>query len=59
MVFLFQGCHMSGMRQGKVRKFYQKSRKIAMFEEESEKIEIHLNPTCYFKHPGETENMLK
>jgi len=47
------------MRQGKVRKFYQKSRKIAMFEEESEKIEIHLNPTCYFKHPGETENMLK
>ena len=32
---------------------YFKSRKIDMFEEKSEKIEIQLNPTCYFKHPGE------
>lgn len=59
-VLYFQGCHMSGISQGKVREFYFKSRKIDMFEEKRrEKIEIQLNPSCYFKHPRETKNNLK
>ena len=44
-------CQVSGRE--KSGNLYFKSRKIDMFEEKSEKIEIQLNPTCYFKHPGE------